>query len=156
MGESANEAQDDDIPHMDSEIEDDDDDDDDEMVSTVVNGASGDHGRNNESIFAELSRGKFGLEEVDDGASITGMSREVENLIMENSELLATKNALNVVKDDLIARVDELNGEIEILREDLNSMSQGKTKSESKVKELETSTHSLPQRTIPYVHHNSI
>ena len=35
---------------------------------------------------------------------IAGMSREVENLIMENSELLATKNALNVVKDDLIAR----------------------------------------------------
>ena len=35
---------------------------------------------------------------------IVGMSREVENLIMENSELLATKNALNVVKDDLIAR----------------------------------------------------
>ena len=35
---------------------------------------------------------------------IQGMSREVENLIMENSELLATKNALNVVKDDLIAR----------------------------------------------------
>ena len=34
----------------------------------------------------------------------SGMSREVENLIMENSELLATKNALNVVKDDLIAR----------------------------------------------------
>ena len=33
-----------------------------------------------------------------------GMSREVENLIMENSELLVTKNALNVVKDDLIAR----------------------------------------------------
>ena len=103
------------------------------------------------------------------------MSREVENLIMENSELLATKNALNVVKDDLIARfvmewnatvllicfeiksavqvdihifstfssilissrVDELNGEIEILKEDLNSMSQGKTKSEAKVKELE-------------------
>ena len=43
------------------------------MVSTVVNGASGDHERNNESIFAELSRGKFGLEDVDDGASITGM-----------------------------------------------------------------------------------
>ena len=39
-----------------------------------VNGASGDHERNNDSIFAELSRGgKFGLEEVDDGASITGM-----------------------------------------------------------------------------------
>jgi len=39
---------------------------------------------------------------------ISGMGKEVENLIMENSELLATKNALNIVKDDLIAKVDEL------------------------------------------------
>ena len=34
--------------------------------------------------------------------------------------------------------MDELNGEIEILKEDLNSMSQGKSKSEARVKELET------------------
>ncbi len=39
-----------------------------------------------------------------------GMGKEVENLIMENNELLATKNALNIVKDDLIAKVDELTG----------------------------------------------
>ena len=36
------------------------------------------------------------------------MGKEVENLIMENTELLATKNALNIVKDDLIVKVDEL------------------------------------------------
>lgn len=36
------------------------------------------------------------------------MGREVENLIKENTELLETKNALNIVKNDLIARVDEL------------------------------------------------
>ena len=30
------------------------------------------------------------------------MGREVDNLIAENNELLATKNALNIVKDDLI------------------------------------------------------
>jgi hypothetical protein len=29
---------------------------------------------------------------------------------MENNELLGTKNALNIVKDDLIAKVDELTG----------------------------------------------
>lgn len=39
----------------------------------------------------------------------SGMGREVENLIKENTELLETKNALNIVKNDLIARVDELN-----------------------------------------------
>ena len=56
------------IPFAFTEIEDDDDEDNDRL-----NGASGDHERNNDSIFAELSRGgKFGLEEVDDGASITG------------------------------------------------------------------------------------
>jgi hypothetical protein len=36
------------------------------------------------------------------------MGREVENLIRENTELLETKNALNIVKNDLIARVDQL------------------------------------------------
>ena len=41
---------------------------------------------------------------------VPGMGKEVENLIMENNELLATKNALNIVKDDLIAKVDELTG----------------------------------------------
>lgn len=40
--------------------------------------------------------------------SVVGMGREVENLIKENTELLETKNALNIVKNDLIARVDEL------------------------------------------------
>ena len=39
--------------------------------------------------------------------------------------------------------MDELNGEIEILKEDLNSMSQGKTKTESKVKELEAEIKQL-------------
>ena len=41
---------------------------------------------------------------------LSGMGKEVENLIQENNELLATKNALNIVKDDLIAKVDELTG----------------------------------------------
>ena len=44
------------------------------------------------------------------GFSCAGMGKEVENLISENNELLATKNALNIVKDDLIAKVDELTG----------------------------------------------
>lgn len=40
------------------------------------------------------------------------MGREVENLIKENTELMETKNALNIVKNDLIARVDELSRHI--------------------------------------------
>ncbi|CAG2203619.1 JIP4 [Mytilus edulis] len=39
-----------------------------------------------------------------------GMGKELENIILENTELLETKNALNIVKDDLIAKVDELTG----------------------------------------------
>lgn len=66
-----------------------------------------------------------------------GMGKEVENLIMENNELLATKNALNIVKDDLILRVDELTGEIEILREELNAVIMSRNKLKEKVTELE-------------------
>uniref|UniRef100_A0A336LP60 JNK-interacting protein 3 n=1 Tax=Culicoides sonorensis TaxID=179676 RepID=A0A336LP60_CULSO len=66
-----------------------------------------------------------------------GMGKEVENLIMENNELLATKNALNIVKDDLILRVDELTGEIEILREELNAVILSRNKIKGKVVELE-------------------
>jgi len=51
-----------------------------------------------------------------------GMGKEVENLIKENTELLATKNALNIVKDDLIIKVDELTSEQHILREELKSL----------------------------------
>ncbi|KOB77425.1 putative jnk/sapk-associated protein [Operophtera brumata] len=56
------------------------------------------------------------------------MGKEVENLILENNELLATKNALNVVKDDLIVKVDELTGEQEILREEVNNLSSAREK----------------------------
>lgn len=66
-----------------------------------------------------------------------GMGKEVENLIMENNELLATKNALNIVKDDLIVKVDELTGEIEILREELNAVILSRNKLKTKVAELE-------------------
>mgnify|MGYP002153709218 FL=1 len=51
-----------------------------------------------------------------------GMSRELENLILENTEQLATKNALNIVKDELIANADDLSSEQEILREEILSL----------------------------------
>ncbi|XP_050419559.1 JNK-interacting protein 3 isoform X3 [Adelges cooleyi] len=51
-----------------------------------------------------------------------GMGKEVENLIKENTELLATKNALNIVKDDLIIKVDELTSEQHILREQVKAL----------------------------------
>lgn len=50
---------------------------------------------------------------------------------------LAFRNALNIVKDDLIVKVDELTGEIEILREELNTANQSRAKMRQKIAELE-------------------
>lgn len=47
------------------------------------------------------------------------------------------RNALNVVKNDLIARVDELSCEKEVLQGELDAVLQAKTKLEEKNKELE-------------------
>uniref|UniRef100_W5MYQ3 C-Jun-amino-terminal kinase-interacting protein 4 n=1 Tax=Lepisosteus oculatus TaxID=7918 RepID=W5MYQ3_LEPOC len=94
--------------------------------------------RNTESLFEELSSAGSGLiGDVDEGADLLGMGREVENLILENTQLLETKNALNVVKNDLIAKVDELSCEKEVLQGELEAVKQAKTKLEEKNKELE-------------------
>nr|XP_023413307.1 C-Jun-amino-terminal kinase-interacting protein 3 isoform X6 [Loxodonta africana] len=66
-----------------------------------------------------------------------GMGKEVGNLLLENSQLLETKNALNVVKNDLIAKVDQLSGEQEVLKGELEAAKQAKTKLEIRIKELE-------------------
>lgn len=47
------------------------------------------------------------------------------------------RNALNIVKNDLIAKVDELSSEQEVLREELEAVKQSKNKVDSRVKELE-------------------
>lgn len=65
------------------------------------------------------------------------MGKEVEKLIMENNELLATKNALNIVKDDLIVKVDELSGEIEIMREELLTSNMHRERLRLKLQDLE-------------------
>lgn len=53
-----------------------------------------------------------------DHYGLNGMEKEVENLIKENNELLATKNALNIVKDDLIAQVDDLQSRLTLTQEE--------------------------------------
>ncbi|OCT60749.1 C-Jun-amino-terminal kinase-interacting protein 4 isoform X2 [Xenopus laevis] len=94
--------------------------------------------RNTESLFEELSSaGTDLIADVDEGADLLGMGREVENLILENTQLLETKNALNVVKNDLIARVDELVCERDVLQGELGAVKQAKQKLEEKNKELE-------------------
>ncbi|XP_037648326.1 sperm associated antigen 9a isoform X3 [Sebastes umbrosus] len=103
--------------------------------------------RNTDSLFEELSSAGTGLiGDVDEGAdllveysdlSLIGMGREVENLIQENSQLLETKNALNVVNKDLILKVDELTCEKEMLQGEMEAVLQAKTKLEDKAREME-------------------
>ncbi|KAM9296617.1 C-Jun-amino-terminal kinase-interacting protein 4 [Gastrophryne carolinensis] len=94
--------------------------------------------RNTDSLFEELSSaGTDLIGDVDEGADLLGMGREVENLILENTQLLETKNALNVVKNDLIAKLDELMCERDVLQGELTAIKQAKHKLEDKNKDLE-------------------
>ncbi|KAJ8364213.1 hypothetical protein SKAU_G00130440 [Synaphobranchus kaupii] len=95
-------------------------------------------GINTDSLYHEIKDAKSDIiGDVDAGAELLGMGKEVENLLTENKQLLETKNALNIVKNDLIAKVDELSGEHEVLREELEAVKQSKTKVDTRVKELE-------------------
>uniref|UniRef100_A0A2I2YRU1 C-Jun-amino-terminal kinase-interacting protein 3 n=1 Tax=Gorilla gorilla gorilla TaxID=9595 RepID=A0A2I2YRU1_GORGO len=100
-------------------------------------------GINTDSLYHELSTaGSEAIGDVDEGAdllgetsapSVSGMGKEVGNLLLENSQLLETKNALNVVKNDLIAKVDQLSGEQEVLRGELEAAKQAKVKLENQI-----------------------
>ncbi|XP_078519098.1 C-Jun-amino-terminal kinase-interacting protein 3 [Lissotriton helveticus] len=95
-------------------------------------------GINTDSLYHELATaGSEVIGDVDEGADLLGMGKEVGNLLLENSQLLETKNALNVVKNDLIAQVDQLSGEQEVLKGELEATKQAKSKMENRVKELE-------------------
>ncbi|KAM4530971.1 C-Jun-amino-terminal kinase-interacting protein 3 isoform 11-T11 [Odontesthes bonariensis] len=105
-------------------------------------------GINTDSLYHEIKDAKSDIiGDVDAGAELLGefsvrddffgMGKEVENLLTENKQLLETKNALNIVKNDLIAKVDELSGEQEVLKEELEAVRQSKNKVDARVKELE-------------------
>ncbi|XP_047694268.1 C-Jun-amino-terminal kinase-interacting protein 3 isoform X3 [Prionailurus viverrinus] len=99
-------------------------------------------GINTDSLYHELSTaGSEVIGDVDEGADLlgefSGMGKEVGNLLLENSQLLETKNALNVVKNDLIAKVDQLSGEQEVLKGDLEAARQAKARLEGRIKDLE-------------------
>ncbi|XP_053131968.1 C-Jun-amino-terminal kinase-interacting protein 3 isoform X22 [Hemicordylus capensis] len=99
-------------------------------------------GINTDSLYTELTEvGSEAIGDVDEGADLlgefSGMGKEVGNLLMENRQLLETKNALNIVKNDLIAKVDQLTGEQEVLKGELEAAKQAKAKMEARIKELE-------------------
>uniref|UniRef100_A0A915NU56 RH2 domain-containing protein n=2 Tax=Meloidogyne TaxID=189290 RepID=A0A915NU56_9BILA len=74
-----------------------------------------------------------------------GMGREVENLIRENTELLETKNALNIVKNDLIARLDQLSSEHAVYREEARSLELVKIKLIERIRGLEDELKELKE-----------
>uniref|UniRef100_A0A3B3QHP2 Mitogen-activated protein kinase 8 interacting protein 3 n=1 Tax=Paramormyrops kingsleyae TaxID=1676925 RepID=A0A3B3QHP2_9TELE len=95
-------------------------------------------GINTDSLYHEIKNAKSDIiGDVDEGAELLGMGKEVENLLTENKQLLETKNALNIVKNDLIAKVDELSSEREVLKEELETVKQSKNKVDTRIKDLE-------------------
>ena len=93
----------------------------------------------------------------------TGMGREVDNLIKENTELLETKNALNIVKNDLIAQLDQISrfasainvllklqtayfSENDVLQEELRTIEMLKIKQADKIRELEGDLKTLREK----------
>lgn len=65
------------------------------------------------------------------------MEKEIENLITENQELLATKNALNIVKDDLIAKVDELQGDLAMCKNEIQQREAVQDRLKSRINQME-------------------
>lgn len=65
------------------------------------------------------------------------MEKEIENLITENNELLATKNALNIVKDDLIAKVDELQSELAMCKNEIQQREAVQDRLKSRINQVE-------------------
>uniref|UniRef100_A0A8C5QZ55 C-Jun-amino-terminal kinase-interacting protein 3 n=1 Tax=Leptobrachium leishanense TaxID=445787 RepID=A0A8C5QZ55_9ANUR len=112
-------------------------------------------GINTDSLYHELATaGSAVIGDVDEGADLLGkhsvrMGKEVGNLLLENSQLLETKNALNVVKNDLIAKVDQLNGEYEVLKGELEATKQAKIKMETRIKDIRNLPISIEMDNIP-------
>jgi JNK-interacting protein 3 len=73
------------------------------------------------------------------------MEKVVQNLIRENDELLATKNALNIVKDDLIAKVDELQNDLIMAKDENQQLSAVKDKLKSRISQMEDEIKKVKQ-----------
>merc|ERR1719376_814149 len=99
---------------------------------------------NENPLFAELSMQDLG--DVDKGADIAGMSKEVENLLSENTKLLATKNALNVVKDDLIQQLDQISTQHTLLKDELAASEKSKSGLEKKMIDYEKNINEMQEQ----------
>ncbi|KAG5454499.1 hypothetical protein CSKR_111534 [Clonorchis sinensis] len=92
-------------------------------------------------ITFDATSGGFGFDEMpsnEEGACVedeipAGMWKEIDTLIKENMELVETKNALNVVKDDLLAKIDSLTFENTSLRESVAHLTQVRSRLQSEL-----------------------
>ncbi|CAH8546318.1 unnamed protein product [Schistosoma turkestanicum] len=66
-----------------------------------------------------------------------GVRREIQNLIKENQELIQTKNALKVVTNDLIGRIDELSCQNFQFSSELNALITNRASMLLRIKDLE-------------------
>ncbi|XP_028409298.1 JNK-interacting protein 3-like isoform X2 [Dendronephthya gigantea] len=74
---------------------------------------------NTNSLFAELScQEPSAIGEIDEGAEISVMGKELESVLKENEELVKTKGKLLTQKNDLLNRIEEITRENEILKDE--------------------------------------
>lgn len=99
----------------------------------------GDGSSHNESDRAtsEPGEGEHEKEGENDSIAYTSMEKEFRKLIQENKDLLNTKNALNVVKDDLIAEVDRLTNEVSMYEQAVEQLNSTKDQMKQKVSTLD-------------------
>ncbi|OXB72763.1 UNVERIFIED_CONTAM: hypothetical protein H355_009944 [Colinus virginianus] len=102
-------------------------------------------GINTDSLYHELSTaGSEVIGDVDEGADLLDGFWFWAFLLTVT--FMPLRNALNVVKNDLIAKVDQLSGEQEVLKGELEATKQAKAKMETRIKELE---EELKRQVIP-------
>ncbi|CAF4456035.1 unnamed protein product, partial [Rotaria socialis] len=106
-------------------------------VSDDDDDMSANDAKNAEAFYKETQNENIDISDIDSSADLFGMTKEVSNLIKENNELLETKNALNVLKDDLLAKIEELSNEQEMLREEVSSLQTVKNRYQSRITEVE-------------------
>ena len=99
----------------------------------------GDGSSHNESdrTTSETGEGDHEKEGENDSIAYTSMEKEFRKLIQENKDLLNTKNALNVVKDDLIAEVDRLTNEVSMYEQAVEQLNSTKDQMKQKVSTLD-------------------
>ncbi|KAJ1131216.1 hypothetical protein NDU88_009555 [Pleurodeles waltl] len=94
--------------------------------------------RNTDSLFAEVcGASPEYIGDMDEGADLQGVGNTLEALMSENIQLKDTQSAVDVARKNLIARVEELTGEREALKREVESLQQSLARHEAKVRETE-------------------